>query len=131
MTKATAAYLGMFLVLIAGLGIILQCGSSLSAPPDIRGRWILTYDPPSTVPAQLFIEQSGLYLRGALGDKRLRGRTQWNDYSAEYVSEMESTDHTLTLIFAPAHSQALIGTVGTRPFTAIRDSRPAPGTDAR
>jgi hypothetical protein len=133
MNKATAVYLGMFIVLIGGLAVIMQVGSSLSAPPDIRGRWTIIYDAaPSTMPTQLFIEQSGLYLRGALAEKRLRGRMISNGTSS---SALEATDHTLHLDFVRAdRGDELRGYVRTTDkylFRAVREPHSAPVTDAR
>jgi len=65
MSRGTIVYLGMCVLLVAGLWAILRAGSRLRAPEDLAGRWELRAVGPGKNAArhdELVIGQSGLFL---------------------------------------------------------------------
>jgi hypothetical protein len=63
MTKATAAYATMFLLLVGGLWAILRIGAGLQAPADLRGAWAVRWDDGRAEPFNaMTVEQSGLFV---------------------------------------------------------------------
>lgn len=65
MSKATIVYISMFILLGAGLSLVLAIGHGLTAPPDVSGYWtVTTRDADAPLLGDgLELEQSGKYLR--------------------------------------------------------------------
>lgn len=63
MSKASAAYATMFVVLVVGLWAILRIGAGLQAPADLRGAWEVRWDDGHAAPfSAMTVEQSGLFV---------------------------------------------------------------------
>ena len=134
MSKATAAYATMFLLLVGGLWAILRIGAGLQAPADLTGAWAVRWEDGRAEPfSAITVEQSGLFvdLITSVGPTStgpmLRGRFNTDPSSnggpSNRISgQARSSDrHWVISLRQSADGTELLGTLespGPRAFTA-------------
>lgn len=129
MSRASLVYVGMFLVLIAGLWVILRVGSLLAAPADLQGEWTMNWpgDGPADLPAKLSIQQSGVFAHATLGGaSRLSGRLNKVRGATRVSGELASRDGHWRITLNPyAGGDMLTGTLDAPTRASFTASRAA------
>ena len=94
MTRITVFYLSTCGLLILGMWAVLHIGATLHAPPDLRGRWNLAWaeQPSPSLPQELSLAQSGIFLDARWGLTALSGRLERTGPSGGISAELKNAD---------------------------------------
>lgn len=139
MSKASGAYVTMFVLLIAGLWAIMHIGTRLQAPADLHGAWVVAWDDGGRAAPfnQLTIEQSGLFVDliidngDALNGRFIREPAPDTHGPGNHLSGVARTrdGHWVISLRQSPDGAQLLGTMTSpeaRAFTARKAARESP-----